>query len=283
MSGPTRRGRLRGRWSPPPLTAAAIGFVAVVVICLVAGPLIAPQDPDKQNVLLGAAPPGAGHLLGTDELGRDVLSRLIVGARPALIGPLSVALAATVIGASFGLLAGYRGGSLDAVLARIADVIFALPGLLVAVVVIGVVQGGYWLAVAVLIFLSLAWQVRLARAAAMVQARLPYVDAARTLGVPDWRIMGRHVLPNILPIVLTTFLLDLIGALISFSGLAYLGLGIQPGSSAWGAMLASGQELITTNPWLSIAPAALIMLTAASTTLIGDWVYEVLSRAGEAR
>ena len=252
-----------------------------MVLCLIAGPLIAPQDPDKQNLLLGAVPPSSAHLLGTDQLGRDVLSRLIVGTRPTLIGPLCVAVGATLIGSSLGLLAGYRGGPVEAVVSRLADLIFALPGLLVAVVVIGVLGGGYLLAVAILIFLSIAWQIRVVRGAALVQARLPYVDAARTLDLSDLRIMGRHILPNILAVVLASFLLDLVGALISFSGLAFLGLGIPAGSAAWGSMLADGQELITTNAWLSLAPAVLIVLTAASMTLIGDWVYEVLSSAHE--
>jgi peptide/nickel transport system permease protein/glutathione transport system permease protein len=272
---------LRRRWRPPALSTAALGFLALVLLCLIAGPLVAPQDPDKQNVLLGAVPPSSAHLLGTDQLGRDVLSRLIVGTRPTLIGPLCVAVGATVIGSSLGLLAGYRGGPVEAVVGRLADLIFALPALLVAVVVIGVLGGGYLLAMAILIFLSIAWQIRVVRGAALVQARLPYVDAARTLDLSDLRIMGRHILPNILAVVVTSFLLDLVGALISFSGLAFLGLGIPAGSAAWGSMLADGQELITTNAWLSLAPAVLIVLTAASMTLIGDWVYEVLSSAHE--
>ena len=164
---------------------------------------------------------------------------------------------------------------------RLADLIFALPGLLVAVVVIGVLGGGFLLAVAILIFLSIAWQIRVVRGAALVQARLPYVDAARTLDISDLRIMGRHILPNIRAVVLASFLLDLVAALISFSGLAFLGLGIPAGSAAWGSMLSDGQDLITTNASLSLAPAVLIVLTAASMTLIGDWVYEVLSSAHE--
>jgi peptide/nickel transport system permease protein len=269
------------RRRPPALTCAALGFVALVILCLIAGPLIAPQDPDQQNVLLGAVPPSSAHLLGTDQLGRDVLSRLVVGTRPTLIGPLCVAVGATLIGSSLGLLAGYRGGRIEAVVTRLADLIFVLPGLLVAVVVIGVLGGGYLLAVGILIFLSIAWQIRVVRGAAVVQARLPYVDAARTLDLSDLRIMGRHILPNILAVVVTSFLLDLVAALISFSGLAFLGLGIPAGSAAWGSMLSDGQELITTNASLSLAPAVLIVLTAASVTLVGDWVYKLLSSADE--
>ena len=161
-----------------------------------------------------------------------------------------MAVGATLIGSSLGLLAGYRGGPVEAVVGRLADLIFALPALLVAVVVIGVLGGGYLLAVAILIFLSIAWQIRVVRGAALVQARLPYVDAARTLDLSDLRIMGRHILPNISAVVVTSFLLDLVAALISFAGLAFLGLGVPAGSAAWGSMLADGQELITTNAWL---------------------------------
>jgi len=172
-----------------------------------------------------------------------------------------------------GLIAGYRGGVIDSLLNRFADLIYALPALLVAVVVVGVVGGGYWVAVLVLIVLSLPGEIRLCRSATSVQARLPYVDAAHTLGVSAPRIMFRHILPNIMPTVVATFLLDFAGAVVGFSSLAFLGLGVQPGSTAWGSMLADGQSLITINPWLALSPAILLILTTASVTLIGDWVH----------
>lgn len=272
---------LARRLDVPALTVGAAAIVLAVVVMVFLGRWITPHNPDVQNLAFGARGPGGGHWLGTDSLGRDVLSRLIVGAEPALLGPVCVAIGATAIGSSLGLLAGYSGGVADAVLNRYADLVYALPALLVSVVLVGVLNGGYWMAVAILVFLSTPSQLRIARSATMVQVRLPYVDAARTLGISGIRTMTRHILPNITPTVVTMFLLEFVGALIGFSGLAYLGLGVQPTSAAWGSMLNQGQPLIAVNPWLSLAPAIMIVLTAASITLIGDWAFDRLSQRHE--
>jgi peptide/nickel transport system permease protein/glutathione transport system permease protein len=259
------------------LTSVALVAVAVLVIAVLFGSLVAPRDPDHQDLILGASGRSADHWLGTDELGRDVLSRLIVGARAALVGPLVVALLTLCVGAPLGLAAGYYGGRVDSLISRFADLIWALPALLVAIVVLGVVDGGYGLAVAVIAFLSLPHMIRLTRSATLVQARLPYVDAVRTLGLATPRIVFRHVFPNVSPTVLATFLLDFVGALIVFSSLAFLGIGVQPGSADWGTMLAAGRELLFVNPWLLLGSGIAIVITAASITLLGDWLYERLS------
>jgi peptide/nickel transport system permease protein len=271
----------RSRRRLPLLTGCALLVVAVLVVALVFGSLVAPHDPDHQDLILGASGQSANHWLGTDDLGRDVLSRLIVGVRPALVGPLVAALLTLCIGAPLGLAAGYVGGWFDAVVSRIADLIWSLPALLVAIVVVGVIQGGYWLTVAVIAFLSLPHSLRLTRSATLVQARLPYVDAVRTLGLATPRILFRHVVPNVAPTILATFLLDLVGALIALSSLAFLRIGVQPGSANWGTMLASGKELLFVNPWLLLGPGIAIMVAAAGITLLGDWAYERLSE-GEA-
>jgi len=261
----------------PVLTAIAVAVAAAVAVAVVFGSLIAPHDPDAQNLILGASDRSAEHWFGTDDLGRDVFSRMIVGARAALIGPLVVALLTLLVGAPLGLMAGYYGGRVDGAISRGADLIWALPALLVAIVVLGVVDGGYWLTVAVVAFLSLPHMIRLSRSATLVQARLPYIDAVRTLGLSGPRIMARHVFPNVSPTIVATFLLDFVGALIVFSSLAFLGIGLEPGSADWGTMLASGRELLFVNPWLLLGPGIAIVLTAASVTLLGDWAYERLS------
>ena len=266
-----------GRRRLPVLTAIALVVAAAVAVAVVFGSHISPYDPDAQDLILGASGRSADHWLGTDDLGRDVFSRMIVGARAALIGPLVVALLTLLVGAPLGLMAGYYGGRVDAVISRGADLIWALPALLVAIVVLGVVDGGYWLTVAVVAFLSLPHMLRLSRSATLVQARLAYVDAVRTLGLSGPRIMGRHLFPNVSPTIVATFLLDFVGALIVFSSLAFLGIGLEPGSADWGTMLASGRELLFVNPWLLLGPGIAIVLTAASVTLLGDWAYERLS------
>jgi peptide/nickel transport system permease protein/glutathione transport system permease protein len=267
----------RQRRRLPFLTSLAAAVALVIVVCLVFGSAVAPQDPEHQDLIIGAATRSGSHWLGTDELGRDVFSRLVAGTGAALVGPLVVALLTLSIGSTLGACAGYFAGRIDAVIARAADLIWSMPALLVAVVIIGVVHGGYWLAAFVIAFLSLPHSIRLARSATRVQARLPYIDAARSLGLRHAAILWRHVLPNILPTLLATCLLDFVGALIGFSALAFLGVGVQPGSSDWGTMLAAGQQLISINPWMLFGPAFAIVLTAGSVTILGDWAYERLS------
>ncbi len=263
----------------PVLPVLCGSVLLAVLVCAVAGGSLAPDNPLAQNPLLSVTGPGHGHLLGTDQLGRDVFSLLLAGTGPAVAGPLLVAVGCLLIGAPLGMAGAYFGGTVDAAVNRLADLIYALPALLIANVVVGVVGGGYWVTVAVLLFLSVPYEIRLCRGAAMVQTRLPYIDAARTLGISARRIVVRHVLPNILPTVVATFLLDFVGALIGFAALSFLGFGVPPSSPSWGALLAEGQSLIAENPWLSIAPAVMLILTAASATLLGDWAHERLTRA----
>lgn len=267
----------------PALVVLAAVVLLGIVVLVVFGNWLTPYDPSAQNLLVAGATPGNGHLLGTDDLGRDVLSQIIAGSRIAVTGPLVVALATVVIGAFLGIVAGYRRGLIDVLTNRFADLMYALPGLLVIIVIVGVVGGGYWFAVLVLAVLSVPGEIRLCRSATSLQARLPYVEAARTLGLSQWRIMFRHVLPNIMPTVIATFLLDFVGALIGLSGLSYLGLGVPPGTPDWGSLLRAGQDELTTNPWMSLAPGIMIMLTATSVTLIGDWLYDRYSERGTQR
>ncbi|MEL5953547.1 ABC transporter permease [Streptomyces sp. CLV115] len=280
--------------TPSPAVTAAKGrhrIRAVPLVCgilllfvflvTVTGQALAPHDPGAQNPALSVSAPGPGHLLGTDQLGRDVLSQLIGGTRSALLGPLVVALGCLAVGAGLGMAGAYFGGITDSLVGRFADLVYALPALLIAIVAVGVLGGGYWVTAAVLLVLSVPGQIRLCRSATMVHVRLPYVDAARTLGLSPWRILLRHILPNTLPTVFATFLLDFVGALIGFTAMSYLGLGVPGGSPDWGRMLADGQALIAENPWLSMAPAVLLCLTAASASLLGDWLQEQLDRRGD--
>jgi peptide/nickel transport system permease protein/glutathione transport system permease protein len=278
-----RAGLARPRQRVPVLPVICAAVLLGVLVLVVAGGWLAPQNPLAQNPLLSVTGPGHGHLLGTDQLGRDVFSLLLAGARTAVVGPLVVAVGTLMIGCPLGMAGAFFGGITDTAVNRFADLVYALPALLIAIVVVGVVGGGYWLTAAVLLFLSVPAEIRLCRAAAMVQVRLPYVDAARTVGLSSWRIIVRHVLPNITPTVVATVLLDFTGALIGFAALSFLGLGVPAGSPDWGAMLASGQSLIAENPWLSISPAVLLILTASCATLLGDWAHERLTEAGAQR
>lgn len=268
---PTRR-RVRHR---TPVTIALAGvIVTVIVLAALVGSIVVGDDATAQNLLQVGRGPSGAHWLGTDELGRDVLARIVVGARPALVGPMIIAATGLVFSALIGILAGYVGGALDSVIMRLVDFVFALPGLLLTIVIVAVVGGGYWLAIIVLCVLNVQGDIRIVRGVALEQRPLPYIEAARTVGVPRWRIMYGHIFPNIAPILVANFATDFAGALVALSGLAFLGLGSQPGTAEWGRMLTDGQPLLFTNPLAAVAPGLAIVALAVSVNLIGDWLYE---------
>lgn len=252
-------------------------ILAVIVACAVLGQLVAPLGAGQQDLLAPLQGPSASHLLGTDELGRDVLSRCIVGARSAVVGPLIVVVGTVLLGNCLGLLSGYLGGWADTAVMRWADVMYALPALLVAIVVGSVLGGGYFVAVGILIVLTVPYDARIVRSAVLEQRNLAYVDAARTLGLPARVIMRRHIWPNILPIVVAHACLIFAVALVTLAALSFVGIGAEPGSADWGRMLAESRTQIFAAPLTVVAPAALLVLTAATANVLGDWAYERLS------
>lgn len=254
-----------------------LGFVVLLVVVAVIAPLIAPYDPYLQTIIDSNQGPSRAHLLGTDELGRDIWSQLIYGTRTALVGPIIVAMGAGLLGTFLGLLTGFRGGWIDGVTMRVIEVVYAVPPLIVAIVLVGILGGGYWLAVVVLIVLSAPADVRVVRSAVMAQRELPYVAAARAVGLRGVRVATRHVLPNVTPTVSANVLLQFVGALVALSGLAFLGLGVAPGTPDWGLMVAENRSNLDINPLAVIAPALLITLLAVSVTILGDRVYDLLS------
>lgn len=274
---PVRRRRVR---APSPIIALAILIVLVVVVLALLGQWLEPHPPQLQILLDVNQPPSHSHWFGTDALGRDITSRVMAGARMALLGPLVVAATGAVLSSLLGIASGYFGGAIDMVIQRYVDFMFALPGLLIAIVVVGVVGGGYWLAVAVLSLLNFSGDVRIVRGAVIEQRPLPYVEAARSLGVPRRRIMYVHILRNIVAILFANAALDFALALVALSGLAFLGLGSQLGSPEWGRMLAENKDILFTNPAASLAPGVAIVLVATSVTLIGDWIYDRFAYSG---
>lgn len=276
----TRR-RVRSR--PPLLIGLCLAFMGLVLIVALFGAALAPHDPAQQDVLGSLAPPSADHWLGTDGLGRDVFSRLLAGTRSAIMGPLFIAVVAMVCGNLLGLLAGYRAGLVDSLLMRWVDLMVAIPSLLIIIVVAGALGGGYWLAVALLTVLTIPTDARVMRAATLEQVPRPYVEAAKTLGVSNGRIMVRHIWPNIAATAVANSVIIFAGSLVAIAGLSFLGLGAEPGTPDWGQMLSENQPLLFSNPVASIAPGIAIALTATAVNLIGDWVYEKMSRRGAAR
>jgi peptide/nickel transport system permease protein len=272
--------RVRSRRRVSVVIGFCFVFVGAVVVMTVFGSVIAPQDPNLQHPLASLLKPSHAHWLGTDGLGRDVFSRVIVGARTALLGPLVIAASSMLIGNLLGLWAGYRGGRVDGAIMRWVDLMWALPALLVIIVVEGAIGGGYWVGVGLLILLTIPFDTRVVRGATLEQVPRPYVEAAKTLGLSDRRIMLLHIWPNVAPVAVTNAFLVFAGSLIALSGLSFLGLGADAGTADWGLMVAEGRPLLFANPVSGLAPAAMIVLTAASMTLIGDWLYERLASRG---
>jgi len=261
----------------------ALAFIALITFLALFGEWVAPRGATTVNLEVGLITPTGDYPFGTDDLGRDVFSRTIIGARNALIGPLLIALGAFLIGNILGLAAGYRGGLLDATVMRWVDLMYAFPGLLVVIVLIGVLGSSYLLAVVALVVLSSPFDTRIVRGLTLEQRHLPYVEAARTLGLPVRRILFRHIFPNILPVTFANACLNFAVSLVALSALSFLGLGIGPGSADWGRMLAESRTLLFDNPAAALAPGALIVLTATSMNLIGDWLYDRLADRGRAR
>lgn len=268
--------RLSRKWRRrlPVLVVFAMLVMAIVVLCAVTGTLLTPKDPDVQILGDRAAAPGGGYLLGTDALGRDVLSRVIAGARSALIGPALIALGTMVLSCMLGLVSGYFGKWVDAAIMRSVDFLLAFPNLLIILVVGGIMGGGYYLAVGLMILFVAPHGIRLVRGAVLQQRGLPYVEAVESLGVGRARVMFTHLLPNVAPLAGAFAFLAFAVGLVGMSSLSFLGIGVPPGTADWGRMLTESRMLVGLNPAAALAPGIAIVLTAASMNVFGDWLME---------
>lgn len=257
----------------------AIGGVLVGVLVLAAAlaPVIAPFDPvrdaDLNNYL---RPPGAPFALGTDTFGRDVLSRVIYGARVSLGVGIAVQASALVIGVTLGLLAGFFGGRVDQLIMRLTEVVFAFPGLLFAIAIMAVIGPSLYnvfLALGLVSWTSLA---RVVRGQVLSLKEQEYVEAARAVGASNARIIARHILPNTLAAVVVLVTLGIGGAILAEAGLSFLGLGAQPPQPSWGSMLSAGRDYLLQAPWLSVYPGLAIFLTVMGFNLLGDGIRDLL-------
>lgn len=279
---PARR-RLIFRVPRLPVTATLSGaFLLLVIVCAVF-PQIAPQDPAAISAADSLLKPDAAHMLGTDQLGRDIFSRLIAGAGSSLLGPAVLAAAATAISAALALIAGYTGGRTDAVISRGVDFLYSIPALMVAIVVAGVTGGGYAVTIAVLVIFGIPKDVRSLRASVIERAHLPYMEAAATLGLPKWRIVLTHLLPTVVPFIVAVFFLTFTYSVVALSSLSFLGLGAPPGATDWGRMVADNRATLFGNVWATAGPAIAIVSLAVTTSLIGEWINNRYENAGRQR
>jgi peptide/nickel transport system permease protein len=258
-----------------PRAAAGLVLVAAVALAALAAPLLAPYAPDEPDFVNILAAPSAAHLLGTDDLGRDVLSRIIYGAQASLfVGFLSVGAAGTV-GTLLGLVAGYFGRAADGVIMRVMDVIFAFPSILLALAITAVLGPSLTNAVLAIAVVNIPVFARIARAQTLVIGKLEFVDAERALGFRTRRIVLRTVLPNITAPVIVQGSLLFASAIITESYLSFLGLGVQPPTPTWGNMLRNALGFLDLAPWLAWFPGAAIFLTVLGCNLLGDGLRDV--------
>ncbi len=258
--------------------AAVIGFVviALLVLMAVAAPLVSPYDPIATSWTAIRKAPSWQHPMGTDENGRDVLSRVVFGARASLLAGVVSVLIAAGIGVPVGLLAGFAGGWVDGVIGRVVDAMLACPFLILAIALaafLGPALTNVMIAIGVT---AAPVFVRVARGATMDAATNEYVEAARATGNPPWRVALRHVLPNIVPPILVQATLAIAAAIIAEASLSFLGLGQQPPAPSWGSMLNSAQRFLTQAPWLAVFPGAAIFLAVLAFNLVGDGLRDAL-------
>lgn len=262
-----------------PLAALGLALVLLMLVLAVAGPLIAPypeQGAGATNAPERLLAPSAAHWLGTDQLGRDVLSRIIMGAGPALAISLSVVAAAALIGIPVGAIAGYRGGWVDGLLMRVTEVFQAFPPLLLAMVTVALLGPSLLNAGIALAISWWPWYARLVRAEARSLRDRPFVEAARAIGVPAWRIVPRHILRNCLTPVLVQATVDVGAVVLAAGSLAFIGLGAQPPEPDWGLMVAEGRGQVFTAWWVSTFPGLAIFLTVLGCNLLGDAFRDLL-------
>ncbi len=257
-----------------------VGLIGGAIVVLVSAasvfaPWLAPADPTAMQTDQ-LTPPSRGNWLGTDEVGRDVLSRLMHGGRVSLVVSISCMTISSVIGVTAGLLAGFYGGRIDGAIMGFMDVIFAFPGLLLALAIMAVLGPALRNLILALAIVSLPSFARIARASTLAVRALDYVEAARGLGARDSRVLIRHILPNIGAPVIVQFTIGLAFAILTEAGLSFIGLGVQPPAPSWGAMLARGKDFLEISPWPAVFPGLAIMLTVLGFNFLGDSLRDAL-------
>ncbi len=255
-------------------------FSAVVILLIALGaifaPLVAPYDPTAQDLTHRLQGMSMEHIFGTDQLGRDVFSRMIYGARISLCIGLFPTLISMLLGTILGLMSGYLGKTVDFIIMRLADITMAFPSLLLAMVVMYTLGNGIVNIFLALTIVSWAGTARVVRSQTLSLREKEYVEAARSMGVGSFTTMFRHILPNCLPSLIVLFTLNIPGSILSESSLSFLGIGAQSPATSWGLMVSEGKDYLFTNPVIAIAPGVAILVLALAFNFLGDGVRDVL-------
>ena len=266
-----RRRVVRNRW-----TEAGLALVTLLGLAALAAPWLAPADPYRGDLAAALSAPSVANPLGTDAQGRDVLSRVLFGARLSLAVGVASQVISLTAGLALGLAAGYYGRWVDAVVMRVADVTLAFPSLLLLIAVAAAVRPSLPVVCVVIGLVGWAGMARLVRGQVLAARGLDYVQAARALGATDARLVLRHVLPNVLGPVIVAATLGVGGAIMAEAALSFVGLGAQPPTPSWGAMIAEGRDLLRVAPWVSLFPGLAIGLTVLGVNVVGDGLRDAL-------
>ncbi len=253
------------------------GILAGILILIgLFAPWLTPYDPYEQNLGNALMPPGGEHLLGTDRYGRDMLSRVIMGARSSIFSAVLLVLIITIAGSIVGIICGYHGGKLDSILMRTSDVFLAFPGMVFAIAAAGAFRGGILSAVAALALITWPKYARIARSQVLSIKGRSYIEASKLAGSGVLKIIWKHIIPNIAGPVIVTAVLDIGTMMMEIAGLSFLGLGATPPTAEWGSMMSNGRSMLQTSPWVILAPGFAIFITVMVFNLLGDTVRDVL-------
>ncbi|MFI6522329.1 ABC transporter permease [Spirillospora sp. NPDC050679] len=277
---PALRARSAKRRRRPLSLSIAVAVLLGVIATAVLAPVLAPHSPETTSLLNSLAPPGtADHWLGTDSVGRDLLSRLMYGARLSLLAPLAVVLLSGLLGTAMGLLAARAGGWVDAVLSRAMDIVFSFPSLLLAMLVVAVSGPGLAAPVCALAVSYAPFIGRVVRSAAVQEGARPYVESYRVMGFGEWWVTLRHLLPNILPMLLAQGALSFGYALMDLAALSYLGLGVRPPAADWGSMISQERGAVLQGEvWSGLLPGLAVLVTVVCVNLIGEHISASVGR-----
>ena len=262
------------RW-PPSLVAGGTLF-ALIAAAAAAGPAIAPFPHDEMNIMARLVPPGAAHWLGTDEFGRDVLSRLLFGARLSLLMGIGATLVSLLLGVPLGLAAGYYRGRVDEAIMRSVDLLMSVPPILMGILILSMTPPNPWKTAIAVGVIYVPIMARLARSVTLEVAAEEFVLAARARGERGWYILAAEILPNAWPPIIVESALRVTFAIMLGAALSFLGLGVHPPASDWGLMIAEARPFVGEAPWVAIAPGVVLCLTVIAVNLIGDGLREVL-------
>lgn len=263
-------------WRENKLAAASAIVILLFILAAILAPVLTPYTFDSMDLHNRLVPPSRAHLLGTDEAGRDVLTRMLYGSRVSLLVGIVPTVISMLAGAILGIIAGYNGGRTDAVIMRIADVMLAFPSMFLAMAIMYTLGDGMINIILALALVNWASVARIVRAETLKLKETEFVEAARSIGVGKLVIMLRHIFPNCAPSLIVLFTLNIPSAILSESSLSFLSVGIKPPQASWGLMVNAGRQFLYSQPWLSLSPSVAIMVVVLAFNFLGDGLRDVL-------